>query len=507
MFKASIYVFLLIFLGKLFALLKDVALSLFYGISWEADAFFIANGVPVLMFSAFYTSISLVFIPVFISIKNKHGINAAYFFSNSFINVYLIIACILSCLAIYFSSNIIDLISPGISSETRELSIDLAQIFSTSFLFTAVVSVLISMQHANKVFIGSQLVPVINNLFVIAAIIFLSKNLGLEIVAIVAVLAWVVQIPIQKHFVGLGFTYKPCFVFESVNFRYFLLLFVPAFLGTLLDQANILVDIYLASSLEAGTVSAINYASRLMMAISLLFPMVVSTIMYPYFSDYVAQNKIQKLNISIEKSLKISLLLSTPLLIIVLLFSEELVKFVFERGSFDSEAAFLTGNIFFMYSFAIIFLAIRELLKKVYYAMHKPKIVLYINGFSILLNIALSFILVEVLGAKGIALATSISVLVHVTIQFYVLKRIIGSRFFRKMNKFFIKLSFSSAIMLIVLIMFKNFRVINIPLLDIGLTLFVAVLSYIVSLSFLKQRETVYVREVLFQRLLSVWKQ
>ncbi|WP_198265338.1 hypothetical protein [sulfur-oxidizing endosymbiont of Gigantopelta aegis] len=63
--STGICLFILLILGKLITLAKDIVLSSFYGVSWQADAYFIANGVPLLVFSAFYSTIPLVFLPAY----------------------------------------------------------------------------------------------------------------------------------------------------------------------------------------------------------------------------------------------------------------------------------------------------------------------------------------------------------------------------------------------------------------------------------------------------------
>lgn len=500
-FKAGVYLFLLILLGKLITLVKDVVLSLYYGISWEADAYFIANSVPILVYAALYTAIPHVFLPLYNKIRTNYGEDLGYGFVNSFINIFLVIAIALSSLSIYFAPYIIDYISPNLQQNARNLSVDLARIFSISFAFTTVVSVFISMQHVNKKFTGSQIVPIINNSFVIISIIFLSKKLGLKVVALFAVLSWVIQIPIQKLYIGQSYRYKLEINLKKINLKQTLILLTPAFFGALIEQANALVDIYLASSLQTGNISALNYASRLMMSISLLFPMVVTTIMYPYFSDCFIKNRIQKLNVSIEKSLKSSVLLSLPLLIIALFYNVEIIKIVFERGRFDNEAAELTASIFLAYALGIVFVALRELLNKVYYSLQKAKNLLYISSLSIILNITLSFMLVETYGAQGIAMATSISVLVHVLIQIFILKNTIGSRFVRKTLPFFVKVAVSSILMVLVLIVLNNIRLTNITLLNLVAASMLAVISYIASLYFTKQKEMVFFIDKIIMQL------
>jgi len=443
--KTAVVIFILIAIGKLTALGKDMSMSAIFGISWQADAYFIASGVPLLIFSAVYATIPIVFLPLYTKIKLQQNQSTAFGFSNNFLSIFLLLSLLLCVMSIYFAPNIIDLISQKLPNEVRLLSINLARIFSLSFVLTIFIGVFSSIQYANKSLIGPQLIPIINNIIVMSAIIFLSRSYGIEVVAYSAVFAWLVQIPLQKKLTTSEYIFKFNFSIKGVNINHFFILFIPAFFGILIDQVNILVDLYLSSGLKIGTVSAISYSSKLTMLVGLTLPIVVTTIMYPYYSDSAVKGMTRTLSLLVEKSIKISLMLTVPILIISILFNDDIIKLLFQRGEFNDKATIYTSEIFLYYAFAIVFIGIREVFSKVFFALQKPNIILYISTISVAINIILSITLVQHIGVVGIPLATSISVLVHIILQCVMLSKILGSRFYRKLDKFLIKISIASA--------------------------------------------------------------
>ncbi|MBK7978841.1 MAG: hypothetical protein IPK06_02280 [Ignavibacteriae bacterium] len=77
----------------------------------------------------------------------------------------------------------------------------------------------------------------------------------------------------------------------------------PVFLSIVVEQLNVIIDTSLGSSLNEGNISALNYANRLMNFSSGMFVLVISTIMYPIFSDLIVKKEISQLKIEIAKNI------------------------------------------------------------------------------------------------------------------------------------------------------------------------------------------------------------
>lgn len=71
--------------------------------------------------------------------------------------------------------------------------------------------------------------------------------------------------------------------------------------------------------------------------------------------------------------------------------------------------------------------SIRELLNQVYYALQDTKTPLYVAVVAVLTNIVFNFILIKPMGHNGLALATTISSFMAVTVLTYILVKKIGS--------------------------------------------------------------------------------
>lgn len=491
---------LIIIVGKLIAFGKDIVISAFFGAGSDTDAFFIALNITSILFIAFYSTVSLVFLPLYNEVKIKHGFNTTHIFSSNIINLYLFIALTISIISIYFAPEFVKIVNSSQNTENINLTVTLLRIMVLSFVFSIFISFMTSIQLSNEKYLYPHLVPIINNAIVVVAIVIFSPQYGIIVPAIAGVIAWVIQVPLHTWIVRKYFTYKPYLNLKDKNLKKMGLLFFPAFLGIFIDQANIMVDTILASGLAEGSVSALNYSNRLISFASGIFIMAIMSITYPMFSKYVVNEESEKLSDSIRTSIRLLLLIMLPITAIICVYNNEIVSIVFQRGKFDAHATQVTASVFFYYGLGILFLALRELFNKVFYAQKNTKTPLFISAIAVSTNIILSIILVKFMGVEGLALASSISLIVYVILQVYILNKHISNDFYQGLlpfiSKLIITVSFSSYIMWI----YKKWDYFNNLYLDFFTGVFLGILCFIFFLLILKNEEVTKINMILINK-------
>ena len=430
---------LMIIFGKLISFGKDVVISAFFGVSSDTDSFFIALNITSILFVAFSSTVSLVFLPLYNEIKIKYAFQVTNLFSNNIINLYLLISFLIMIFSIYFAPEIVHLVNSSSNPENLKLTINLLRIMTFSLIFTIFISFMTTIQLSNEQYLAPHLAPIINNIIVVIAIIVFAPRYGVYVPAIAGVIAWMIQAPLHKWIVRQNFKYTFHLNLKDESIKKMGFLFFPAFLGIFIDQTNIMVDTILASGLQEGSISALNYANRLISFASGIFVMAIMSIMYPMFSKYIINGEQAKLNQSIQTSIRLLLLVMLPITAIVFIYNHEIVYIVFQRGKFDESATQVTSSVFVFYSIGIVFLGLRELFNKVFYAQKNVKIPLFISFIAVCTNILLSVILVKYIGVEGLALASSISLAVYVLLQVIILNHKIGKDFHNGMFIFFIK--------------------------------------------------------------------
>jgi putative peptidoglycan lipid II flippase len=111
----------------------------------------------------------------------------------------------------------------------------------------------------------------------------------------------------------------------------------------------------------------------------------------------------------IGKTINFFILVLLPLSVILMVFDQEIVGIIFERGLFDASDTRLTAQVMFYYTIGMLAFSIKELLIRVSYANHNTRLPLWTTLFGSILNIILSIILKNYMGVSGIALGLSIS--------------------------------------------------------------------------------------------------
>lgn len=491
----------MIIIGKAIAFGKDVVISSYFGAGSDTDAFFIALNITGILFTAFYATVSLVFLPLYNEEKIKHGLQNSSLFSSNIINLYLLISLLIMILGVYFAPKIVHIINSSTDSQNIGLTISLLRIMTLSFVFSIFISFMTSIQLSNEQYITPHLVPIINNSIVVIAITLFASNYGIYVPAVAGVVAWALQVPLHKWIVRKHFAYSFYLNLKDKNIKKMGLLFFPAFLGVFIDQTNIMVDTILASGLQEGSVSALNYSNRLISFASGIFVMAIMSIVYPMFSKHIVNGENDKLNLSIQKSIRLLLLIMLPVTAITLVYNHEIVSIVFQRGKFDTSAATLTSSVFFFYSIGIVFLGLRELFNKVFYAQKNTKTPLLISTVAVSVNILLSIMFVRYLGVEGLALASSISLIVYVFMQVVILHKKIGKDFYDGISVFLAKNIFAVSIALYAMHNYQKYSYFHNLYLDFFTGALLGIICFFLLLLLLKNEEVSIFKVMMIEKI------
>lgn len=497
-FKTGIFIMLLIITGKLVAFGKDILVSSFFGATMETDALFMAFNITSIIFVAFYSTVSLVFLPLYNEQRLKHSLNDTNLFTSNVITVYLFITLCIMALSIIFAPEIISLINTSTNIESVSLTVTLLRIMTLSFLFTVFVSFITSIQLSNEQYMAPHFMPIISGLIVMISIVVFAPKYGIYVPAVAGVFALIVQAPLYRWLARKNFSYCFYLNLKDKNLKKMGFLFLPSFLGISIDQVNIMVDTILASGLQEGSISALNYSNRLISFSSGIFVMAIMSIMYPLFSKYVVNDEHERLSKAIQKSMRILLLGMIPITAIILIYSKEIVSIVFQRGKFDVLATETTAFVFLFYGLGVIFLALRELFNKVFYAQKNTKTPLLISFIAVCVNIILSMIFVKNMGVEGLALASSISLMVYVMLQVAILRSKIGKEFHHDIISYIGKLIFAIFLASYVMYIYKKYTYTNLYISFIG-GVSIGIIIYITILFLLKNEDILNIyKEITF---------
>ena len=145
--------------------------------------------------------------------------------------------------------------------------------------------------------------------------------------------------------------------------------------------------------------------------------------LYPLYLKRLKKKNSLKISKIQNISIELSLLLSIPASLGLILASEEIVNALFGYGSFTSEDIKLTGKALKFFGYGIPAFALIKVLSNFFFARNDTKNPFYISVFVVFLNILISLIFFKSIGFIIIPIATSISTWAGVAIYVLLLKK------------------------------------------------------------------------------------
>lgn len=446
--------------SKILGFLREVFLSYYYGASYITDAYLVALTIPGVLFAFFTTAISVSFIPIFSKISDN--IDERNKFVNNLFSSLIVVSSIIVLLTIIFADLLVFLCAPGFDYVTKELAIKFTRIFVVGIYFSCWLAVFSAFLSFFKKFTLVALAGIPFNLSILASIV-LSYFYGLNWLILGAVFGKLFEIIfLYPHVKNLNFSFKFMLDVRDENIRRLVFLSMPLMFSVAVNQINIIVDKSIASGLGEGAISAINYSHYLIELIIGIFVLTVTTIFFPDLANFFNKKDFRNIEKTTEKSLKIVNFFVIPSFIFFIFQSSNIISFVYERGHFGSDAVEMTSNAFFFFSVGLFGLAYREVLSRIYYAMHNTKIPVINSIIGVFVNIILALILSRYMGVSGLALATSISAFVTAILLVLYLKKFNIFLNYKNIFKCFFKKIFSAIVAM--LFIFKISMLVFLPL-------------------------------------------
>jgi murein biosynthesis integral membrane protein MurJ len=197
----------------------------------------------------------------------------------------------------------------------------------------------------------------------------------------------------------------------------------PLLLGVSFSQISGLVDNIFASYLQEGAIAALSYAKKVVELPVVIFPYVISIVIFPYFTQLAVEKKQEKLKKLLGDTLKWILIAFIPISVFFISFSNPIIEIIFQRGAFDVHSTMLTAKPFLVYSTGLVFFAIETILVIFYYSRADTKTPVFVGMFCVAINILLTWLFIQFMGYIGIALAFVIQKSIKNMILLFLLKR------------------------------------------------------------------------------------
>ena len=400
-------------ISRISGYVRDILIAIFLGSGPIADAFFVAFRIPNTFRRIFGEgSFNAAFVPSYAKELTKSKKNSESF-ANKVFSLLTFSLLGLVILVELFMPLFVSLIAPGFKSDPEKFIIatDLTRITFPFILFISLASFFSAILNSHNKFAAAAAAPIILNTLLIICLLY-AGNLNNNLVyylSYTVTLAGLLQFIFLLIFVRKYFVIKIKFNFNINNkVKNFFSKLLPSIFSSGVTQINILVGTIIAS-FQASAVSYLYYADRIYQINLAIAGIAIGVVILPQLSKYIKLKKKDKIVLIQNKALELSMFLSLPATIALLIASEEIISALFGYGSFDEVSVSNTANALYYFSFGLPAFALIKVFSSFFFANHDTKTPFYISLVSVILNVLISVYYFKDLGFIIIPIATSIS--------------------------------------------------------------------------------------------------
>ncbi len=505
--------------SRILGLGRDSLFAALFGTSYMGDAFNIAFLIPNFFRRVFGEgALNASYVPVYTHYLHQYGESEAVRFARKIFSVLVLILGVLVALGIIYAAPIVRTYAFGWrdNPEIYKLTIKLTRILFPYIFFVSLAALGAGTLNSRGYFGIPALAPAMLNVALITTSVALLKiydhlnETMVVIFSIGALIGGLLQIAIQiPHLVktGHGIGFDPDF--RDPGVRWVGKLMLPGLLTFAVTQVNTFVDTLLATTLPEGSVTALRLGNRIAVQPLGIFGAAITTAVLPTLSRHAAKKDTDKLLSDFVFSTRLILALILPSMVLLLLLARPIVRLLFERGAFTaSRSTPMTSSALIFYAFGLFAYGGSRSVIQAFYSMKDTLTPMKVAVVTVCTNVALDLILIRPLGLRGLALATSISGAVGLSLLVSWLRVKLGRVDGRQIWETVSKVMLASATMGIVIVLVsrltepfavnlwgKLFQVLSCSLL--------ALLTYLGLALALRIKEIIFLVEIALKRVLK----
>ncbi len=445
----AVMIVLLGFLGSgVLGLVRTMLFGVTFGAGAELDAYYAAQRLPELLYTLVAGgALGSSFIPVYARFLTKGDMAGAWRLASAVLTLAIaaagVLALVLALLAPWFVPNVL---VPGATPEQAALTTQLTQIMLVTVVIFTASGLIMGILNAHQLFllpslalIGNNLGQILGALVALVAINVLDIPPDRAVYALAAgavlgsLLHLVIQIPGLRR---VGARLVARFNARTPGAREVLLLMLPRVFGLAMVQINFTVNVMLTSVMVAGSLTALNVAWMLMFFALGVIAQSVGTAVFPTLSALAAANDIPVFRQRLAGAMRGVLFLALPATVVMIVLGETAIRALFEHGNWTAENTAAAAWALTFFALGIAGHSLLEVLSRAFYALSDTWTPVSIGVLSILANIVLSVLLMQVMGDPnslargpfaGLALANSLTTIAEALILWLLLRRRIGT--------------------------------------------------------------------------------
>ncbi len=403
-FRSAVIISLFTLASQLVLFACQLVAAAQFGAGSDMDAFLAASTLPQFLISVLLGSLSFVFIPFYVDYSTRGDEEKALRLSVGLFNNCISLLAVICFIGVIFSRQILEVTNPGLSPDTLNTSVKISMIMWPTVLATGAFTLLSSIYQAKRQYSWQATVPFLGALFNFVLLIYLAPRLGIFGLAIATMVGVVIQAILLLGIFGGKEKYSFRLYWREEGLRQILQLAMPLILVALITKFTPLMDRFLASDMQVGSISHLNYAFRIAVLGSVLITTGISTVIFPKMAEDVSRNDLPALSNTMSFGLRIMWAVVAPAIAIGIAVSLPAVIILLCRGEFGMQDAIAVSDLLKIYLLALAAMCLGNLSGKGFYALRDTKTLAIFGALEALAYVFYTVYLTRLMGTKGIAI-------------------------------------------------------------------------------------------------------
>lgn len=399
-------VFLLTLFAKLLGVVREMMQANIFGTSIDADLYTAAYNSTLYLFTTVCYALCIAAVPILtkeFAADRQRGVRAA----NTLMTVTLLLSLVaVGAWQLFASTPLVGAIwdmdaalLPRLAGYIRIMALTLP-VVAAAYLNVAIFQ---ATDHYELQ--GSMSIPY--NAFLAVFLLTLGARWGIGGVVVASSCAWLLQLGMSLPYARRErYFYRPMLDRKADYLGTYFKTALVTVLTTSVFLFCYLTDTATATAFNDSAVSAFYYADKLFTPLTTTVLYSISAVMFPRFNRVFTKDDTRGYLSYIWSVTENTLLFVFPICAMMCAFGTDIIRVIFESGSFTAESTAMTGSIFARYALGMSAFAVLDLLNKAYYAMKRTLVPLVINLGVIVLNVLLNRVLYT---DTGVAAATSLA--------------------------------------------------------------------------------------------------
>jgi len=422
MLRSTVVFSIMTFISRIAGYARDAMTAALFGAGPAVSAFVVAYRIPNYLRRIFAEgSFSSAFVPVLSELRQKGDQKALQEFLDHVAGALLAVVVVVSGLGMLLApwiARLFLMFAPE-GAERITLAAEMLRITFPYLTFISMTALAGAVLNSFRQFGLPALTPVLHNLAMIVAMLFLAGYLDVpeKSMAWGVLAAGVLQVLVLWPAMGrLGIRPRFRFNLRHPSVQRVFKLMLPTIFSSSVSQVNVLVGTAFASALVPAAQAWLYYSDRLIELPLGLFGVAIGTVILPQLSRQHADEDSAGYSRSLDWGLRMVMLIGLPAALGLVLLAEPLTASLFNYGQFTAVDTRMVSYALIAMSIGIPAFMLSKVLLPAFYARQDTKTPMRAAVITVVANVALTIVLVTPLwmmenpyAHTGIAAATALA--------------------------------------------------------------------------------------------------